>query len=82
MFFDEFGPRNLRFVSLSSMVSAAIQDERICVRLDSIPGLAVAVIGINVHLSASRAIRRGCSSRTVGANGAHSSNPTFSFENR
>jgi len=40
MFCDELGSRNLRFVSLSSMVSAAIQADGVCVRLDSIPGSA------------------------------------------
>ena len=40
MCFDELGSRNLRFVSLSSMVSAAIRDECVYVRLDSIPGSA------------------------------------------
>ena len=82
MCFDEYSPRNLRSVSLSSMVSAAIRDDGVCVRLDSIPVSAGAVIDINVHLSASRAIRKGCSYGTIGAAGAHSNNPAFSFENR
>ena len=79
---DECGLRNLRSVNLSSMVNAVIRDERICVQRDSTPDSAVVVLGIRVHLSSSSATRRGCSSRMVEANGAHSSNPAFSFENR
>ncbi|WHZ26690.1 MAG: hypothetical protein OJF51_001486 [Nitrospira sp.] len=82
MFFDESGSRNLLSASLSSMVSAARRANGVFVRLESTPGSAGAVLGIRVHRSSSRAIRRGYSARIVGADGAHSSNPAFSFENR
>ncbi|WHZ26686.1 MAG: hypothetical protein OJF51_001482 [Nitrospira sp.] len=82
MFFDESGSRNLLSASLASMVSAARRANGVFVRLESTPGSAVAVLGMKVHHPPLRAIRRGYSARIVEADGAHSSNPAFSFENR
>lgn len=65
-----------------SMVSGAIWGNRLCTALESTPGSVVAVLGIRVHLAATRVIIGNAVFSIVTADGANSSNPALIFNNR
>jgi hypothetical protein len=82
MFCDEFWSRNLRSVNRSSLVSETIRDECVCVRLDSIPDSAGVVYWHKYPSIRLQSDQEGMRFSHRRADGAHSSNPAFSFENR
>jgi hypothetical protein len=82
MLFDEFCSRNLMRVGISSRVKGAEQNSRAFIALELLSASAVVIIGMRAKIVDTNLVTKGYPLPIVEADGANSSNPAFSFENR